>query len=180
MEVSGHLLTERSAGAQWVEHWLVIRASLDAVEKGHLSISCFCLEWNPWLINGLGCLGINVPWFWTSLQIGTEVITIKQCMSVTQNWQVLFMRSEVVTAVNVKVIFLWVVMPCTVVGRYHHLGEPAASSYRVLLLPWRWWQQIPPKHWYLFTRLNGTASQKAVVLIRYLCSSVIWNVIVLF
>jgi hypothetical protein len=31
------------------------------------------------------------------------------------------------------------------------------------LLHWRWRQQVPPKHWYLSTRLYGVTSQKTVI-----------------
>jgi hypothetical protein len=83
------------------------------------------------------------------------------------------MRSEILTAVNAKVLFLWAVMPYSVVGRCHHLGEPTVTTLegggsRFLL-------NIGS-----FSRLNDTASQEAVVLIRCLCTSVICKLIVVF
>ena len=86
------------------------------------------------------------------------------------------MRSEIFTAVNAKVLFLWAVMPYSVDGRYHHLGEPTVTTYRAL--------EVGGSRFLLnigsFSRLNGTASQETVVLIRCLCASVICKLIVLF
>jgi len=86
------------------------------------------------------------------------------------------MRSEILTAVNVKVMFLWAVIPYNVFCRYHHLGEPTVTTYRAL--------EGGGSRFLLnivnFSRLNGTASQEAVVLIRCLCASVICKLIVVF
>lgn len=86
------------------------------------------------------------------------------------------MRSEILTAVNVKVMFLWAVMPYRVVGRYHHLREPTVTTYKAL--------EDGGSRFLLnignFSRPKGTASQEAVVLIRCLCASVICKLIVVF
>jgi len=67
-------------------------------------------------------------------------------------------------------------MPYSVAGRYHHLGEPAVTTYRAL--------EGGGSRFLLktanFSRLNGTASQEAVVLIMCVCASVICKLTVVF
>jgi hypothetical protein len=54
-------------------------------------------------------------------------------------------------------------------------GKPQVSyidplwrcSMQYLLLPWRWRQHVPPKRWYLSTKLHGITSQKSIVLISF-------------
>jgi len=60
-------------------------------------------------------------------------------------------------------------------GRYHHLGEPTVNTYRALGGGSGFLLNIGN-----FPRLNGTASQEAVVLIRCVCAVVICKLIVVF
>jgi hypothetical protein len=43
------------------------------------------------------------------------------------------------------------VKPCNLVDRYQHVG----GTFYLHLWPWRWWQQVPAKCWYLYTKLHS-------------------------
>jgi hypothetical protein len=38
------------------------------------------------------------------------------------------------------------------------------SPIWLILLPWRWTQQVPLKHWYLFTRLHSVTSETIILI----------------
>jgi hypothetical protein len=65
------------------------------------------------------------------------------CCSHPTNLTLSCMRFEILTAVNIKIVF-WHVALCSSVDEYQHLrGCP------------KWRQQVCPKHWYLSVKLQN-------------------------
>jgi len=57
------------------------------------------------------------------------------------------------------------------------IGVLNALNIKTLLIIWRWRQQAPPNHWYLYTRLNDATSKKSIILILvlYLGRILLWT-----
>jgi len=51
----------------------------------------------------------------------------------------------------------WCTTPCSLVDRHEQLGRTSCFQVREKL-PWKWWQQVPLKHWYLDTKPCGVPS----------------------
>jgi hypothetical protein len=98
--------------------------------------------------------------------------TYRQCSML--NCNNISCKMEVLTVVTVKIALS---------GMLHHVirwmitsvqEEPAASIFRVTLLPWVLKQQVPRKCYYWSTNLKGIASQKTVI---FNTQDVMWKVI---
>jgi hypothetical protein len=66
------------------------------------------------------------------------------------------MRFEIITVLYI--LKLWSfgnVIPCSFISK-----KPSVS---LILLPWKWRQHVPLKHWYPSTRLHGFTSHKTII-----------------
>jgi hypothetical protein len=77
------------------------------------------------------------------------------------------MRFQVFIAVKVKVRAFWYIIHCTISWAVTNISEkPVNVTYTY---PERWRQQVLPKRWQLFTKLDCVMTQNTITLFPLIC-----------
>jgi hypothetical protein len=71
----------------------------------------------------------------------TCYISVRMPFPTQHKFLLTYMRFDVLTAVRMSMLLLWVVTPCELVGRYQRFGE----TYCLHLQGRKWKQYYPPK-----------------------------------
>jgi hypothetical protein len=132
----------KSLCTHWLGDWVSRRAGLNTMEK---SLSFRGIE--PWV---LGCPAVAY------LLFRLDYAGITGWMVVTMIMLLRDICYEICKVVIVRILVVWVVTPCSLLGWYRCFRETCF----LYLHPWRLKQHVPPKHRCLRTRLHGVTTQK--------------------
>jgi hypothetical protein len=72
--------------------------------------------------------------------------------------------ADILAPVNLNIAVFWSVTSCSLPNEHQRSEEACCLS----LTPWRWRQQIPPKRWYLPTRLHDDTSHMTEIFFQSL------------